>query len=155
MAGKVASVFTAAGVIGVGWWYGSTATTATTAVVADPSTSTASPSSTSSSTTSPNSSSTSSPPPSAAATGTYTGAAESDRYGQLTVAVVAKSGKITDITYTSTAGDGRSLQIESQAVPILKSEAVAANSADIAAVSGATYTSTKYKASLQSALDKE
>jgi uncharacterized protein with FMN-binding domain len=40
------------------------------------------------------------------------------------------------------------------AVPRLNQEAVSAQSANIDAVSGATYTSTGYKQSLQSALDK-
>ncbi len=58
-----------------------------------------------------------------------------------------------NITYTSTAHDDKSLEIEKRAIPTLKSEAVKANSADISSASGATYTSTKYKASLQAALD--
>lgn len=88
------------------------------------------------------------------ATGTFTGATQTDRWGSLTVTVTLSSGRITDVSYTSTAGDGKSRQIESRAVPTLKSEVVAANSTQVATVSGATYTSAKYLTSLQSALDK-
>lgn len=88
------------------------------------------------------------------ATGTFTGATQTDRWGSLTVTVTLSSGRITDVSYTSTAGDGKSRQIEARAVPTLKSEVVAANSTQVATVSGATYTSAKYLTSLQSALDK-
>ncbi|WP_217213802.1 FMN-binding protein, partial [Streptomyces sp. AC550_RSS872] len=49
---------------------------------------------------------------------------------------------------------GQSDQITANAVPKLNQAAVAAGTADIDAVSGATYTSAGYKESLQSALDK-
>ena len=49
---------------------------------------------------------------------------------------------------------GRSTQITGDSVPKLNQAAVAAGSADIDAVSGATYTSAGYKESLQSALDQ-
>jgi ABC-type oligopeptide transport system ATPase subunit len=51
-------------------------------------------------------------------------------------------------------GNPRDWQINSYAVPQLNSEAVAADSARIDMVSGATYTSDGYLRSLQSALDK-
>jgi uncharacterized protein with FMN-binding domain len=49
---------------------------------------------------------------------------------------------------------GLSDQKTAMAVPKLNQEAVAAGSANIDAVSGATYTSGGYKKSLQSALDQ-
>ncbi|GGM00417.1 hypothetical protein GCM10010129_49920 [Streptomyces fumigatiscleroticus] len=49
---------------------------------------------------------------------------------------------------------GRSDQVTADAVPRLDQEAVAAGSAEIDAVSGATYTSAGYRQSLQSALDR-
>ncbi len=64
------------------------------------------------------------------------------------------NGTITDITYTTTVGDQHSAQIEARAIPTLKSEVLAANSSHVSTVSGATYTSSKYLTSLQSALDK-
>lgn len=90
----------------------------------------------------------------AGASGTFTGSTESDRYGTLAVTVKVAAGKITDVTYTSTAQEGKSLSIEGRSTPILKSEAIKADSANLATVSGATFTSTKYKASLQAAIDK-
>lgn len=48
----------------------------------------------------------------------------------------------------------RDQQINAYAIPVLNSEAVAAGSARIDAVSGATYTSGGYITSLQSAIDK-
>jgi len=49
--------------------------------------------------------------------------------------------------------NGRDVEINSQALPILRQETLAKQSADIDAVSGATVTSDGYKESLQSALD--
>ena len=46
------------------------------------------------------------------------------------------------------------MQISSSAEPTLQQEALQAQSADIDAVSGATFTSASYAQSLQSALDK-
>ena len=66
----------------------------------------------------------------------------------------AANGKITDVTYKTTVGDNHSAQIEARAIPTLKAAVLAANSADVSTVSGATYTSNKYLSSLQSALDK-
>ena len=48
----------------------------------------------------------------------------------------------------------RDVQINQRAVPLLNQEALAAQSANIHTVSGATYTSRGYVTSLQSALDK-
>ena len=88
------------------------------------------------------------------ATGTYTGTTESDRFGTITVTVTLANGKITDVTYKTTVGDNHSAQIEARAIPTLKAAVLAANSAAVSTVSGATYTSNKYLSSLQAALDK-
>jgi uncharacterized protein with FMN-binding domain len=50
-------------------------------------------------------------------------------------------------------GDGTTDEINAYAVPALDREVVAAQSAHIDAVSGATFTSDGYRQSLQSALD--
>ena len=50
--------------------------------------------------------------------------------------------------------DRRSQRINATAEPILREEAIASDSADVSVVSGATYTSEAYAASLQSALDQ-
>src|SRR5215213_7321137 len=89
------------------------------------------------------------------ASGTATGDAVDTQYGSAQVRVTVKNGKITDIEALQLQGnDPRSLQISSSAEPILKQEALTKQSADIDAVSGATYTSGSYDQSLQSALDE-
>ena len=86
---------------------------------------------------------------------TATGVAVDTQYGAAQVRVTVKGGKITDIEALQLQGnDPRSLQISSSAEPILKQEALAKQSADIDAVSGASFTSASYTQSLQSALDK-
>ena len=49
--------------------------------------------------------------------------------------------------------DPRSLQISEEAAPTLRSEVLAKQTAAVDTVSGATYTTAAYEASLQSALD--
>jgi uncharacterized protein with FMN-binding domain len=51
-------------------------------------------------------------------------------------------------------GDRRDIQISNYSVPQLRAEALAAQSAHINVISGATYTSDGYAQSLQSALDQ-
>ncbi len=64
-------------------------------------------------------------------------------------------GRITRVTVLQETNVGaRSQQIDAGAIPQLTEEALAAQSARIDAVSGATYTSAGYIQSLQSALDK-
>lgn len=92
---------------------------------------------------------------SAGPTGTYTGSTINTRYGPVQLAVTLSKGKITAVNALQTpSGDGRSQQIASYAVPQLTSETLQVQSAQIDAVSGATYTSDGYVQSLQSALDK-
>ena len=65
------------------------------------------------------------------------------------------SGKITDVVALHlTDQGGRSVQLSNQAAPILRSEVLKAQSAKVNGVSGATYTSVAYLASLQAAIDK-
>lgn len=86
--------------------------------------------------------------------GTFDGAVINTRYGAQQVQVVVSGGKLTDVVVLKTqTGDRKSLQISSRANPILREEALTAQSAKIANVSGATYTSQSYMQSLQSALD--
>jgi uncharacterized protein with FMN-binding domain len=88
------------------------------------------------------------------ADGVYTGPAEYTRWGDVQVQVTIRNGKITSVEEVQAPSDGRSVRINSRAQPILESEAVAAQNANIDAVSGATYTSETYTASLQAALDQ-
>ncbi len=63
--------------------------------------------------------------------------------------------RITNVSVVrNDSPDARSYQINSQAVPVLEQETVSAGSAQIDAVSGATYTSDAYLQSLQSAIDR-
>jgi uncharacterized protein with FMN-binding domain len=89
------------------------------------------------------------------ATGTFTGNTTQTRYGPVQVQVTVANGTITDVTALHlTNSDGRSVQISQQAAPILRQEALQAQSAQIQSVSGATFTSEGYTTSLQSAIDK-
>jgi uncharacterized protein with FMN-binding domain len=86
---------------------------------------------------------------------TLTGAVENTQYGPVQVQVTLTGTKITKITVLQqTNNGGESAQIDSTALPKLTAEALAAQSARIDAVSGASYTSSGYIQSLQSALDK-
>ncbi|MFC9281523.1 FMN-binding protein, partial [Streptomyces collinus] len=90
----------------------------------------------------------------AAGSGTVTGDAAQTQYGTVQVRLTVAGGKITKAEAVQAPKGGLSDQKTQLAVPRLNQEAVAAQSARIDAVSGATYTSTGYKKSLQSALDK-
>ena len=94
-------------------------------------------------------------PAPAGITGTATGDAVSFRFGTVQVEVTAENGVITEITALQLPDeDRRSLSISNEVEPILQSEALRAQSADIDVISGATYTSLAYAQSLQSALDR-
>ncbi|WP_399938408.1 FMN-binding protein [Streptomyces sp. BBFR25] len=83
-----------------------------------------------------------------------TGDAAQTQYGPVQVRVTVGAGRITDVETLQAPKGGRSDQVTADAVPKLERAAVAAGSADIDAVSGATYTSAGYRQSLQSALDR-
>jgi uncharacterized protein with FMN-binding domain len=90
-----------------------------------------------------------------AATRTVTGTVASTQYGPMQVQVTLAGTKITKVTVLQRTDDGsESDQIDATAIPTLTSETLAAQSAHIDAVSGASYTSSGYIQSLQSALDK-
>ena len=75
-------------------------------------------------------------------------------FGPVQVQLTIKAGKIVSATaIVFPQGSGRDQEINSYAIPILQQETVAAQSAQIDAVSGASYTSAGYQQSLQSALD--
>ncbi|WP_262058604.1 FMN-binding protein [Streptomyces sp. STR69] len=87
-------------------------------------------------------------------TKTVTGDTVQTRWGPVQVKITVTNGKITDVTAVQSPSDNpRDQEINSYALPQLKSEALAAQSAKIDTVSGATYTSDGYRQSLQSALD--
>ena len=81
--------------------------------------------------------------------------ADNTQYGPMQVQLVLAGKKITAVNVLQHTNTGvTSIQIDSNALPKLTSEALAAQSARIDAVSGASYTSAGYIQSLQSALDK-
>ena|ERR1700744_5102001 len=95
--------------------------------------------------------------PAGGATGTrvVTGSVISSPYGPSQVAVTLTAGKITKVTVLQHTDDGQmSQEIDGNALPKLTAETLAAQSARIDAVSGASYTSAGYIKSLQSALDQ-
>jgi uncharacterized protein with FMN-binding domain len=84
--------------------------------------------------------------------GTFKGKGATNPYGTVQVSIKIAGGKITaaEATYPTT---GNSATINPGAVSQLKQETLKAQSADINAVSGATFTSKSYVESLQAALD--
>jgi uncharacterized protein with FMN-binding domain len=122
---------------------------------ASSSSSTPAPSTSSGSSSSSTSSSGSSSSSAKTVSATVTGAVETDRFGNTQVKVTLKDGKITEITTLQyNDGDPRSAEISQQAIPLLRQEVLSNQTAAVDTVSGATYTSNAYEASLQSALDK-
>ncbi len=83
------------------------------------------------------------------------GVSEQYGYGELTASVTVSGGRITDVKVpVIRAAEQYSQQLASQVIPMLRNEVLAAQSANINAVSGATYTSQAYALSVQAALDK-
>lgn len=100
-------------------------------------------------------SSSSSSATSTSASKTYTGTSVDTRWGPVQVQITVASGKITKseaVVYPTE--NPRDQEINSYAVPALNSDAVSKQSSSLDMVSGATYTSTGYIQSLQSALDQ-
>ncbi|HTU73268.1 MAG TPA: FMN-binding protein [Trebonia sp.] len=86
---------------------------------------------------------------------TVAGDVVSTIYGPIQVTITVKDGKISAVSVpVYPDGTMRDQQINSFALPELVQETVAASSARIDSVSGATYTSQGYLSSLQSAIDK-
>ncbi|MFJ5958733.1 FMN-binding protein [Paenarthrobacter sp. NPDC092416] len=85
---------------------------------------------------------------------TYDGAAVQTRFGTVQVQVTIQNGKITEVTALQlTDAERKSAQISSRAAPVLRSEVLQAQSANVQTVGGATITSDAYLTSLQAALD--
>jgi uncharacterized protein with FMN-binding domain len=86
---------------------------------------------------------------------TVTGSVVQTGYGPIQVAITVKSGKITAVNIPQYPnGTGHDIEIDQYALPQLIQETISANSANINAVSGASYTSQGYMQSLQSAIDQ-
>jgi uncharacterized protein with FMN-binding domain len=87
----------------------------------------------------------------AAKSGTFTGPAIFVNYGTVQVKITVANGKITDAVAVQ-APSGRNDRYTNMAVPILKQQTLAAQSANIKGASGASYTSYGWFKSLQGAL---
>lgn len=106
-------------------------------------------------TTGPASASAAAPSPDTSqAPGTLTGTTVQTRYGPVQVRITVADGRITKADAIQAPQGGLNSEKTAMAVPRLDQEAVAAGSAHIDTVSGATYTSDGYLKSLQSALDQ-
>ena len=84
--------------------------------------------------------------------GEYTGDAVLSYNDYVQVKAIISGGKLTDIQFVQSPQGGRSGRISSFALPTLKQEAIKAQSANVNAVSGASYTSPAFTQSLSSAL---
>ena len=169
--GTVAAALASAGILLVGWQTGtqagglstvasSTTATGTTGASGTGSTGTgssgsagsSSPSGTTGSSGSASSGSSSSS--GSTGSGTYKGNTVQTRFGPVQVQITVANGKITDVTALQlTNTDGKSIQISNRAAPLLRSKVLAAQSANVQTVSGATITSDAYLTSLQAAID--
>lgn len=87
--------------------------------------------------------------------GTYTGSAADAYYGNIQVQVTIAQGKITDVAFLQYPNDNNTSRfINQQAMPLLKNEAIQAQSATVDIVSGASDSSQAFQQSLSSALQQ-
>ena len=94
------------------------------------------------------------PAPVGIADGTYVGAGSQNKWGIVQVQVVYSGGAIADVQILQYPNsENKSVRINQRSLPTLISEAITTQSANVDGVSGATYTSQSYVASLQSAID--
>jgi uncharacterized protein with FMN-binding domain len=88
-----------------------------------------------------------------AASGTFTGADVQTRFGDVQVRITVTNGKVTDVKAVQLPSDrARSAEISQYVEPVLRQEAISAQSAQVDVISGATYTSEAYAQSLDDAL---
>ncbi len=89
------------------------------------------------------------------ANGTYTGPVTNAYYGTMQIQAIVRGGKLSAIRvlrYPDT--HGASISINSQALPMLRDEVIAAQSANVDVISGATLSSDAFIRSLSGALSK-
>ncbi len=147
----LASIVASAGVLIVGWQLGAPAATRNTA--ATPSAATSAPAGAT-----PGAAPGAPPGAGAGAKspdGTWTGTPARTQYGTVQVQVTIAGGRITAVKPLQLTGpDRRAVQISNEAAPLLLKEVLAAQSANVSSIGGATYTSDGYLRSLQSALSQ-
>lgn len=87
--------------------------------------------------------------------GQYTGKVVDAYYGNVQVKATVQGGKISDVTFLDYPHDrSNSVRINTIATPMLKSEAIQVQSAQVDTISGATFTSNAFRQSLSSALSQ-
>lgn len=85
----------------------------------------------------------------------FNGATIDTIWGPVQVQIAVAGGKVVDVEALQLPSDrSRSARISQYSAPILRSEAIQAQSARVDVVSGATYTSRAYALSLDSALKR-
>ncbi|HEY4503481.1 MAG TPA: FMN-binding protein [Candidatus Paceibacterota bacterium] len=85
--------------------------------------------------------------------GEYTGNRADAYYGYIQVTAVIKNNKLADVAFLEFPNDtDNSVAISAYAMPILKTEAIRAQSAEVDIVSGATDSSKAFRESLADAL---
>lgn len=109
----------------------------------------------SSSTPAASSPSSSAPTTTIATSKSATGQAVAYGYGSIAIRLTVRDGRIVSARVASLAtNEPYSARLAAEAIPVLEREVLSAQSAHIAAVSGATYTSEGFASSAQSALDE-
>jgi uncharacterized protein with FMN-binding domain len=153
---RTSSVTASGGGTRAGSGTASTSTTTTTSPPAHAATTTSTAPVHSTSTTSPTTTTTTTTTTPTTATRTVVGTSVNYSYGTLAVSVTGSASHITNVSIASISdgGDSRSQSIDEYAIPLLESQALSAQSANIQGVSGASYTSAGFEQSLQSALLK-
>jgi uncharacterized protein with FMN-binding domain len=85
---------------------------------------------------------------------TYQGTVVNQPFGAVQASITVSGKKITNVVISAPQDNPRSASINQQAVPLLRTETLQTQSAQINTVSGATLTSDAYTQSLQAALDQ-
>ena len=99
----------------------------------------------------PTAAATTAPATAAAINGTFTGPSVNVNYGNVQVKITVVNGRITDAVAVK-APTGKNDRYTNMSVPTLKAQTLAAQSANIQGVSGASYTSYGWFTSLQGAI---
>ena len=87
------------------------------------------------------------------ADGTYVGNPADAYYGTIQVEAIIKNGALADVQFLQHPSDrSTSVRINNHAMPILRQEAISAQSANVDIVSGATDSSQAFEQSIASAL---
>jgi uncharacterized protein with FMN-binding domain len=86
-------------------------------------------------------------------TGLFTGSVANTRYGPVQVKITVENGKIVDAQAVQ-APSGSNDRYTQKAVPVLRQQTIAIQSANVQGVSGASFTSYGWYQSLASAISK-